>query len=135
MENYKTTDCSIYSRNKKIAVAIAVAMLVITSPTALIFGEKSSTYLIVYYVTAIITNVLVFVWCFYDALERNQPLEKIWRFLIIIFGIFALLAYLFKTRGFIQGIKAIGICLLIFLLASIGSGVILAMVSLIIGEK
>ncbi|MBX7169526.1 MAG: hypothetical protein K1X72_01140 [Pyrinomonadaceae bacterium] len=63
--------------------------------------------------TAIVIGIFILWWCKVDSLERNYELKTIFRFLIVLFGAFALIFYLFKTRGFSNGLIAFGYVLLI----------------------
>jgi hypothetical protein len=123
------TQNSIYSRNKRIIIFIGVLLLVLTTPLDLFFEGK--TLDILNFVSIIGFNLLIFAWCHYDALERNEPFGAGWRLLVILLGIFALFIYLFKTRGFKHGLISIGKTLLILVAAAIGAGVITAFVILI----
>jgi len=115
MENFEINTQPNYSRNKKIVIIIWAVLMIVTAPAPEIFGENSSIAVASFYLTAIGSNFLVFAWCHYDSLERNQTLGIGWRVLIIFLGIFALLIYLYKSRGFKQGLISIGWTLLIFL--------------------
>jgi hypothetical protein len=134
MESHETNANLNYSRNKIIVIIIGAVTLIISAIAPQIFGENSSVDVALYYISVIGTNFLVFAWTHYDSLERNQPLGVGWRFLIIFFSLFALLVYLFKTRGFKQGIKAIGWLLLIILIMTIGTILASIIVFLITGK-
>lgn len=56
--------------------------------------------------------ILVLAWCRFDSLERRQPFYPRLRFVIVVFGVFALFIYLFKSRGLKQGMRASGLALL-----------------------
>jgi hypothetical protein len=120
---------AIYSRNKRVIIITGILLLVITSPLNLFFDEKSLQ--IVDLLTVIGFNILIFAWCHYDSLERNEPFGAGWRLLIIILGIFALFIYLLKTRGFKQGLISIGKTLLILLLAIVVAGITTTLIMLI----
>jgi hypothetical protein len=135
MENVETIDHSNYSRNKRIVIIIAVILIVAGSPSPVIFGENSPQSQTINYLTIFALNFLTFAWCHYDILERKQTLRTGWRFLIIFLGIFALIIYLLKTRGFKQGLISIGWYILILLGASIGSGLAAGIIFIIVGEK
>lgn len=60
-------------------------------------------------------NILTVFWCFYDSAERGERLSSAMFFLIIIFGIFAALFYLFRSRGFKSGLIAVGKLILLFI--------------------
>lgn len=74
---------------------------------------------------AVVMNLLLVFWCSFDSDERNEKLSSGMIFLIVIFGIFAILYYLFRTRGFKNGLFAVGKLLLLFLGLSITYAVIL----------
>lgn len=108
MENVETIDHSNCSRSKRIVIIIAVILVVADSPSPVIFGENSPQAQIINYLTILGINFFTFAWCHYDILEKKQPLWTGWRFLIFFLGIFALIVYLLKTRGFKQGLISIG---------------------------
>lgn len=135
MENAETIDYPNYSRNKRIVIIIAVVLLIVDAPLAVILGENSPLAQTFHYLTIFAINFLTFAWCHYDILERKQTLRAGWRFLIIFLGIFALIIYLLKTRGFKQGLISIGWYILILLGASIGSGLAAGITFIIVGEK
>lgn len=60
-------------------------------------------------------NLITVFWCSYDSIERGEKLSSGLILLTVIFGIFALFYYLFKTRGFRSGLIAIGKLLLLFI--------------------
>ena len=120
---------SIYSRNKRIIIVIGILLLVITSPLNLFIDEKSLQ--IIDFLTVVGFNIIIFSWCHYDSLERNEPFAAGWRLLIILLGIFALFIYLVKTRGFKQGLIAVGKTILIFVVAIITAGITTALIMLI----
>ncbi len=124
MENAETIDYTNYSRNKRIVIIIAAVLLVVDAPLSVIFGENSPLAQTFHYLTIFVINFLTFAWCHYDILERKQTLWTGWRLLIILLGIFALIIYLLKTRGFKQSLISIGWYLLILITASICSGLV-----------
>ena len=56
--------------------------------------------------------LLVLAWCYFDNLERHQPFHVWLRIVILFFGVFALFVYLFKSRGFKQGVRSSGMAVL-----------------------
>ena len=74
--------------------------------------DESSNHLIVRLVSVICVAVLVLAWCQIDSLERRQRLYPWLRLMIVVFGVFALFIYLFKSRGLKQGMRASGLALL-----------------------
>jgi hypothetical protein len=57
-------------------------------------------------------NLLVLAWCYFDSLERHRSLYPWLRTVIVIFGVFALFIYLFKSRGPKEGMVSSGLALL-----------------------
>jgi len=58
-------------------------------------------------------SLLVLAWCYFDSLERHQPLPSRFRVVILIFGLFALFIYLFQSRGFTKGLRSTGLALVL----------------------
>jgi hypothetical protein len=120
---------SIYSRNKRTIIIVGVLLLLLTTPLELFF--EGTTLEILNLLTIIGFNVVIFAWCHYDSLERNESFGAGWRLLIIFLGIFALFIYLLKTRGLKQGLISIGKTLLIVLVAAIIAGVTTTLIIII----
>ena len=76
-----------------------------------LFGENSNHGL-VRFITYACIGILVLAWCQFDSLERRQRLYPWLRWVIVIFGVFALFIYLFKSRGLKDGMRASGLALL-----------------------
>ena len=57
-------------------------------------------------------SLLVLAWCHFDSVERHQSIYPWLRIVIVFFGLFALFIYLFKSRGFKQGMRSSGLALL-----------------------
>ena len=74
--------------------------------------EEASNYRIVNVMTVTCIAILVLVWCQFDSLERRQRLYPWLRLMIVVFGVFALFIYLFKSRGLKEGMRASGLALL-----------------------
>ena len=66
------------------------------------------------FITTILFGFLILLWCSIDSAENDEPLGTGWNISIVVFGVFALIAYLFKTRGLKNGFKSFG-WLLLFL--------------------
>lgn len=113
-----------YSRNKLIVIAVSVVLFIVTSPLLIVFGENNSVAQLINLLSAIFLNSLVFAWCYYDSLERNQSFGRGWKLAIVLFGVFALIVYLLKFRGFKHGLITLGKALLILLVMIIGSIII-----------
>ena len=115
MENIESNVSSAYSRNKRNIIIIAAALNILTTPLIFIIDENGALFKIINFLALFAFNLLTFAWCHYDSAERNQTLGVGWRFAIILFGLFALLAYLLKSRGMKKGLISVGKALLVFL--------------------
>ena len=62
-------------------------------------------------------------WCSIDSAEHDEQLGTGWNIAIVIFGVFALIVYLFKTRGAKNGFQSLG-WLLLFIIGLIIVGMI-----------
>ncbi len=71
------------------------------------------------YVSLFCISLLVLAWCHFDSLERRQVVHPWLRGSILVFGMFAIFVYLFKSRGPKQGLRSSGWALL-FLLGLFG---------------
>lgn len=58
-------------------------------------------------VGAIGYGVLTLAWVKADSGERGEELTSGWKFMLVFLGIFALIVYFFKTRGFPRGLLSI----------------------------
>ncbi|MGE0247545.1 MAG: hypothetical protein AB7Q37_18125 [Pyrinomonadaceae bacterium] len=67
-------------------------------------------------------NILTFAWCRIDSKERGYRLHRYFVFATIVFGLLALLYYLFRSRGFRGGLISIGWFLLYTVLSTVVSG-------------
>ena len=79
--------------------------------------------------------LLVLAWCYFDAYERHQLFYPWLRIIILLFGVFALLIYLFKSRGLKHGARSAGLAVL-FCVAMTGIALASALVfSAILGVE
>lgn len=126
---------SAYSKNKLTIILVLVGFFIFTAPIDLFINENLPVSKIISILSMIFSSFLIFAWCHYDALERNQPLGGGWRLLILLLGVFALLIYLLKTRGFKQGLFSIGFVCLIFIGIIVGSMITTLLAMLITGAN
>lgn len=84
----------------------------ILGPLTVLSIETGDNFRLLRFVSIIGIALLVLAWCYFDSLERHQPLYPWLRIVILIFGVFALFIYLFKTRGLKQGVRSSGLALL-----------------------
>lgn len=59
-------------------------------------------------VTGVGLNICAFAWCRFDSRERAYQLSRHFPIAIVLLGAFALLYYLFRSRGFKGGFLAVG---------------------------
>jgi len=74
--------------------------------------DEGSNHGVVRLVSFTCIAILVLAWCQFDSLERRQRLYPWLRLVIVVFGVFALFIYLFKSRGLKKGMRASGLALL-----------------------
>jgi hypothetical protein len=80
--------------------------------------------------TGVAFSVCILLWCHTDAAERNVKIGYGFRIAVILCAPIALAYYLFKSRGFIEGIVAFAKGFVFYLVVSIASGVFLMVLSL-----
>jgi|SRR5215213_4996620 len=132
MENVESDSPTDYAGKKRNIIIIAAVLFILNAPLSLIMGEQSPQSKLINFLILITLNILVFAWIYYDGVERNRPLGVAWRFLVIFFGIFALLIYLLKSRGFKKGSIAVGKALLIIAAILLTATVAVVIVSIIL---
>ncbi len=103
---------SSFSQSKRKVLLAAGLYAAILGPLMVLSIETGDNFRIVRFVSLICISLLVLAWCYFDSLERRQPLYPRLRLVILIFGVFALFIYLFKSRGLKQGMRASGLALL-----------------------
>jgi hypothetical protein len=91
---------------------VAVLFSAVLGPLIVLSIQATNNIHIVRIIAIICISLLVLAWCYFDSLERHQPLYPWLRIVILFFGMFALFIYLFKSRGLKQGIRSSGIALL-----------------------
>lgn len=57
---------------------------------------------------AIAANIAAFAWIRIDSRERRYPLHRLFPYAVVIFGTLALFYYIFRSRGFVDGMSAMG---------------------------
>jgi hypothetical protein len=93
-------------------LVIAAVFAVVLGPLIVLPNETSPQFHVVRFASLICTSLLVLAWCYFDSVERRQPFYPWLRIVILIFGLFALFIYLFKSRGLKQGMRSSGLALL-----------------------
>jgi len=103
---------SFLSRPKRNVLLVAGLFSAMLGPLMVLSIEAGDNFRIVDFVSLICISLLVLAWCYFDSLERRQPLYPRLRLVILIFGVLALFIYLFKSRGLKQGMRSSGMALL-----------------------
>lgn len=97
---------------KRKVLLIAGLFSAALGPLIVLPNENNFQFRIVRFVAIICISLLVLAWCYFDSLERRQSFYPWVRIVILIFGLFALFIYLFKSRGLKQGMRSSGMALL-----------------------
>ncbi len=74
----------------------------------IIFGEHKGFSLLIDIALALGLNVFELMWCRMDSRERGYELHRHFTFAVVIFGVLALLYYLFRSREFRGGLISTG---------------------------
>ncbi len=112
MEEIRTNAPTGSWQRKRMVLIVAAVFSALLAPFLVIFDEGTLQSRIVDFVSVIGFGILMLGWCYFDSLERREPLGTGFRVLIVIFGLPALFIYLIKSRGFAQGLRSIGKALL-----------------------
>ena len=88
------------------------------------------------YVSSVVTLLLVFgygmaiySWCRLDSRGRNYQLSRWFPYLVVLFGTLTLIYYLFRSRGFLHGLRA----LVLFVMIVIGMLIVETVLLVILG--
>ena len=119
------------TRKRDVLVGVLVWNLVATVATWIATGS-GPVYDGVAIFQAVGNTVATLIWCHIDAIERGVTLGLGFRLLTILLGPLTLFYYLPQSRGFKEGMKALGRAVLLFLALIILTSlvnIILALVS------
>jgi hypothetical protein len=106
---------SISWRPKRTVLVVAALYSAVFGFLIVLPNETGPALLVIRLAFVICDSLLVLAWCYYDSFERHQSLYPWLRIVILIFGLFALFIYLFKSRGFKQGMRSSGMAVLYLL--------------------
>ncbi len=134
MHNIESNPDTNYKNQKRI-VLIAVSFFALFNTVILLVVDKPPYDQIVFALGSVGFGMLILWWCKIDSEERNINLGPGFRFLLILFGIFALIAYLFKSRGFKKGLIATGYTLLFWIIVSTVNAFVAALYLIIFHKK
>ena len=101
-----------HKREKLIVLAGLTFFWFISSFVELLASQEGTAFSVIMLLSAIGWGVGILFWCKIDAEERREELTTGLQITIVAFGIFALVYYLFKTRGRQGGFRSIGWLLL-----------------------
>ena len=59
-------------------------------------------------VFGIVSNLMAFAWCRIDSRERGYELHRLFAYAIVFLGVLALIYYVFRSRGLLGGLAAVG---------------------------
>lgn len=123
---------------KYIVIVASYLLLVFATLISIIFARNI-------YVSSSVTCLLVFgyglaiySWCQFDSRERGFQLSDWFSYLVVLFGTLALVYYLFRSRGFLRGLVALGLFILLIigmLLIEVIFGIFLGIVMVLLGKQ
>ena len=94
------------SQPKQTVLIVAAVYAVAVGPLDALLQRNGPQAFVVHFVSMIFIGCVILAWCHYDSLERRRPLGSWLRILVVLIGVPALFIYLFKSRGFKQGMRA-----------------------------
>lgn len=110
-----------------IPIVVIVSMLV-----SILLGTRHDLDSIVGLVTAIFLNVLTLMWCKLDSDGRKYKPGQPFTFAVVILGLFALLYYLFRSRGVKGGLISTGWLILYVIGLSVVSVVVATIIAFLL---
>lgn len=101
--------------------------------SGVVFGQNQAAGL-AQLLFGIVINVLALLWVKIDADEREYALSRLFPFAVVLFSIFAVIYYLFRSRGLNRGLISTGLLIsyivgVLFALIVVGSIVTILMVA------
>jgi len=79
--------------------------------SGIVFGENQAVTF-ANLILGILVNVLALMWAKIDAEERSYELSRHFTLAVVVFGIFAIIYYLFRSRGMSGGLVTFGLLIL-----------------------
>lgn len=112
-------------KSKSIILIVGFILMTMTLISTNFIIEGSSIEQTINLIFVVAFNFIMLLWCSYDSLERDgERLSSKFVLMIVIFGVFTLIYYLFRSRGFSAGLISIGKLILFFVVLTIGSAII-----------
>ena len=112
MEQVITNAQTSFWRPKRRVLLAAALFSALIGIFVILLDEASPPFRLARIVGVTCISLLVLAWCYFDSLERHQLFDSRFRVVILVFGLFALFVYLFKSRGLTQGMRSAGMALL-----------------------
>jgi hypothetical protein len=104
-----------------------------TSSTSSLAADSRVTQQVLMLLFAVAFNVLTVFWCAFDSRERGETSGRYFTLAVVIFGVFTLFYYFFKTRGFKGGLISTGKFIALFLGTTFVSAIIFAVIETFVG--
>lgn len=101
------------AHSKTLCLIMMFAVAVIDTVSAVLQPEVTPLSNLLHLSGGIMLNILLFAWCYYDAREKRFSLGAGWKIAIVLLGVLALIPYLFSSRGFLGGLKAVGLAIVL----------------------
>jgi hypothetical protein len=83
-------------------------------------------------ILAIVMNVLALMWAKIDAEERRYELSYYFTYAVVLFGVFAIIYYLFRSRGARDGLISTGWMILYGVGLTLALGLLSAMIAILL---
>ena len=116
MKNFDSDFSSNFRRSKRNVLIATIIFSILSGVISFWFENNPQIEQVFSLLTAIGYGILILIWCKIDSNERNENLGSGFRILLVIFGVFALIYYLFKSRGIKNGFISSGYALLFFII-------------------
>lgn len=129
-DNVPATQTSeVFKSEKRWLLFVYIPIFVtVGSVIGIIFDNHKDFSRLVDVILTLGLNIFSFAWCRMDSRERGYELHRYFPFAVIIFGTFALLYYLFRSRGFRGGLISIGWLILYAVLVVVAASIIVGVI-------
>jgi len=118
-----------YRKHKRLALAALLLAMVCNGAAFGLFGSTESDFFgrteteqLISFIGGALGSFFVFLWCYFDALERQYPLSKTMKICLVAIAAIAFPVYVFRSRG-LAGFKTLGWAILFLLLAAVAAGI------------
>ena len=99
--------------------------------SGIVFGENQAVTF-ANLILGILVNVLALMWAKIDAEERSYELSRHFTLAVVVFGIFAIIYYLFRSRGMTGGLVTFGLLILYIVVMVFALAITTAIVTLLL---